>query len=289
MKTAKLFAILVTAALVLSLVGVVSAAPPADNPGKGPPELDKIVFIHYGKDCALGKPVDTPGKGPGGGEEDEEVCPYSYSRIHWPIGPGEFVTYLINPDKDGNKAIDEAELSFRDGMVAAFQTWTSVNGSYMVFVDGGDTELSPDVINPAAPDYKNVVGWEYLTGEYGEGVIGVTVVWYIVGRRHIVDADIALNTDSIFAWTQANIDTADPNENWLDNTTYYDVDVQNIMTHEAGHWLMLEDLYDKVAIEQTMYYMADDCELKKRSLESGDIAGIQKIYPVEKTHPGKGG
>ena len=44
-----LLAAIVIAALLLSLAGTVAAAPPADNPGKGPPELDKIVFVHYPK------------------------------------------------------------------------------------------------------------------------------------------------------------------------------------------------------------------------------------------------
>ncbi|MFC1909987.1 hypothetical protein ACFLXC_01680 [Chloroflexota bacterium] len=66
----------------------------------------------------------------------------------------------------------------------------------------------------------------------------------------------------------------------MDITGGFDVDIQNIMTHEAGHWLMLEDLDNSGAAEQTMYYQAADGELKKRSLEEGDIAGIQMIYPL---------
>ncbi|MFC1873432.1 matrixin family metalloprotease, partial [Chloroflexota bacterium] len=63
------------------------------------------------------------------------------------------------------------------------------------------------------------------------------------------------------------------------DTILYDVDVQNIMTHEAGHWLMLLDMYDYYASEQTMYGYASQLELKKISLEEGDISGIQVIYP----------
>jgi len=62
-------------------------------------------------------------------------------------------------------------------------------------------------------------------------------------------------------------------------TAVFDVDVQNIMAHEAGHWLMLNDLYDDVADAQTMYCYANDEELKARSLENGDEAGVNKIYP----------
>jgi len=275
MRTAKLFAILVTAALLLSLLGSVAAAPPTDNPGKGSPELDKIVFVHYGKDFAPAKPAGTPGKGPGG---EKEL--YSYSRIHWahddiPVG------YSIN--LTGSCVAGDNATA---GIEAAFQTWENVTGSYMSFNCSGTTASSPG-INADKPDYENVVGWANITAEY-PSAIAVTVVWYLRGKKLIVDCDTALNTDSVFAWTQASIAT-DSNETLLTDTADYDVDVQNIMTHEAGHWLMLDDLYADVASQQTMYYMANDCELKKRSLESGDIAGIQKIYPVEKTHLGKKG
>ena len=78
--------------------------------------------------------------------------------------------------------------------------------------------------------------------------------------------------------------------NWHDNTTgedwtarntaACDVDVQNIATHEAGHWLMLGDMYNKPAGEQTMFGISAEFDLQKRSLESGDKAGIEEIYPA---------
>ncbi len=46
MKRAKLLVVLVITALVLSLAGPVAAAP-GENQGKGPPEINKIVFVHY--------------------------------------------------------------------------------------------------------------------------------------------------------------------------------------------------------------------------------------------------
>jgi len=41
----------------------------------------------------------------------------------------------------------------------------------------------------------------------------------------------------------------------------------------------LGDLYNKPASTQTMYGISPEFELQKRSLESGDEAGIQAIYP----------
>ena len=110
----------------------------------------------------------------------------------------------------------------------------------------------------------------------------MTIVWsyrYMRGERIIVDSDTILNTDDQFAWDWSG--TAVPDANTAppaDNSDAYDCDVQNIMTHEAGHWLMLLDLYDTGASEQTMYGYASDGELKAISLESGDIAGISAVY-----------
>ncbi|WP_048138926.1 matrixin family metalloprotease [Methanosarcina horonobensis] len=53
-------------------------------------------------------------------------------------------------------------------------------------------------------------------------------------------------------------------------------DVQNIDTHEFGHWLSLGDTSNT---EATMYKYANLGETKKRSLTSDDIAGIRSIYP----------
>jgi hypothetical protein len=55
-------------------------------------------------------------------------------------------------------------------------------------------------------------------------------------------------------------------------------DVQNIATHEFGHWLDLNDISCGYDSEKTMYYVASTGETKKRTLESDDIDGIKYIY-----------
>ncbi|MFC1993031.1 hypothetical protein ACFLV3_04405 [Chloroflexota bacterium] len=270
MKKIKWFACLVIPVLLLSLVAPVAAAPPADNPGKGPPELEKVVFIHYGKNFAPGKPSGTPGKGPDSKEKTDEL--YSYSRVHWTDADIP-VYYWINP---ANSPVANADAI--TGITAAFQTWENDPLSYLDFEYSGTTTTIAPGVYSNSPDYQNVVGWAYLSADYPDA-IGITIAWYLRGKKLIVDCDTALNTDSFFAWTQTDIGTADPDSQILYDTPAYDVDLQNIMTHEAGHWLQLDDLYYDAAAEQTMYGLADEGELKKRSLESGDIDGVQKIYP----------
>lgn len=56
-------------------------------------------------------------------------------------------------------------------------------------------------------------------------------------------------------------------------------DVRNAITHEFGHWLMLNDLYSWFKDRnKTMYGYTVPGETKKRSLEPDDINGIKKIY-----------
>jgi hypothetical protein len=263
-KLVSLVAILVLLATIAPYAG---ATPPADSPGKGPPDLEKIVFIHYGRNAAPAKPGGLPGG---------STKLYSYSNTRW-ANSDIPVPYYYNP------AGEPGTGRYLDAIKSSFDAWKSDDGSnidftYTEFLAG--ITLAPG-INVSSPDGNNVVGWAYLSDLYRDA-IGITIVWYIPGRvKQIIDVDTALNTDSFYVWKQANIGTLDPNTATYPNpiTPGFDVDVQNIMTHEAGHWLMLNDLYNDAAAAQTMYGYADDAELKARSLETGDQAGVKKIYP----------
>ncbi len=55
------------------------------------------------------------------------------------------------------------------------------------------------------------------------------------------------------------------------------MDFENIATHEIGHAMGLSHPSD-TCLEETMYAFASEGETKKRTLEAGDIAGINKLY-----------
>jgi hypothetical protein len=55
------------------------------------------------------------------------------------------------------------------------------------------------------------------------------------------------------------------------------MDLQNIATHELGH-NGLGDLRSPKDAELTMYAFSSLGETKKRTLGTGDIWGIQKLY-----------
>jgi hypothetical protein len=56
-------------------------------------------------------------------------------------------------------------------------------------------------------------------------------------------------------------------------------DIQNIATHELGHWLSLGDLSGAGDTLKTMYHQSNLGETLKRTLETDDINGINYIYP----------
>jgi hypothetical protein len=56
------------------------------------------------------------------------------------------------------------------------------------------------------------------------------------------------------------------------------MDIRNIATHEVGHTLVLEDPYQNQFAQTTMYGYSTEVEVKKISLEAGDIAGVKALY-----------
>lgn len=134
-----------------------------------------------------------------------------------------------------------------------------------------------DILGPGSPGivYPDEVGAlnnrnEVMFGEIAEsGVIAVTYVWGVwsgpPAGRQLVEWDMVFGTG--WAWGD---EVTNPG-----NTL---TDFLNIATHELGHAVGLDHPSD-ACTEETMYAYADYNETKKRDLNAGDIAGIQKLYP----------
>ena len=268
MTKGRIIALFITIALVLGLAMPALAAGPPDNPGKGPSGLTKIVFVHYRKGVEAkggipGSPVDGNSKA-----DDKEW--YRYGGVHW-ADPSN-IPLKVKAYDAGNPGG-----TFDAAIIAAFETW-EIQGVTINFNCEEVTELDypvPSSFYNNSTNLTNEVGWmSFEDYNLPSRAIAVTAVWVYEGTTIIAEADMAMNTD--LPWAQDNTVT-DPDNETADIATAYDV--QNIATHEAGHFLMLEDLYSRPADDQTMYGRGSLGELKKRSLESGDIAGILEIYP----------
>jgi hypothetical protein len=137
----------------------------------------------------------------------------------------------------------------------ACQEWTNVSLSYIAF--GSSQQASETVGN----DGKSVISWDDLPTDVGGWIDN----WYLDGNGYTIECDIVLNTD--YKWnTDYNYPT--PCDEINDPK-----DLQDVITHELGHLLGLNDLRPDDSSEQTMYYRSSRCETKRRTLEAGDKEG----------------
>jgi len=178
---------------------------------------------------------------------------YDYSGVHWKAG--RVVSYSVNSYK--------APAGSVNAIKAGFETWDAQIGNKL-FSDKVGTA------NRAASgskfDRKNVISWGLLDSN----IIAVTHVWYYVSTNEIVEFGMVFN--SAFKWgIDADGDAGVPMADAFD--------VQNIATHEAGHTLMLLDLYEPEMSALTMFGYGGFGEIFARSLGAGDISGVKSIYP----------
>ena len=144
----------------------------------------------------------------------------------------------------------------------SFNAWRATDVSSKVnLVRGADTSTSR-----SSYDGHNVVTWGRTSGT----ALATTYTWYYT------DTGVAAETDTVFnnkfAWEWANQAT-NPGCAYQN---YYDA--QNILTHELGHWLGIDDNYDASFTNNTMYGYGSPTEVKKNSLSGGDVNAVNGIY-----------
>ncbi|MFA5392201.1 MAG: matrixin family metalloprotease [Candidatus Paceibacterota bacterium] len=243
MKKAFIIPILLIAVF-FSGIALVQAKPDQLNPAS---DIERGVFVHYPHAKGQAKGVAT----------GDQINDFKYSGIHW-LGIIPIVNYKINPIN--NKGLlNEQVVSAMD---LAFQEWINHNlndGKYIRFSDDGITNLETST-NPSR-DYTNTVSFEPLNTAY-PNAIAVTFYWYNRSTKGLLETDTVFNSDLSWAINE-------------DSNSY---DLQNIATHEFGHWLLLGDLYSLRDSALTMYGYGGLGETIKSTLGRGDISGINKIY-----------
>jgi len=165
--------------------------------------------------------------------------------------------YLVNSANTRNLS----EVFIIGNLAANINKWEIASGFDILgdeisgIVDGADLN---------SPDNKNEV---YFADIGQSGAIGVTIVWGVFsGPPH---------TRKLVEWDQVYDDT---DFDWSISGEAGKMDFENIATHELGHSVGLNDLYEGACSEETMYGYASYGEIKKRSLEAGDIIGVKKLY-----------
>jgi hypothetical protein len=159
-----------------------------------------------------------------------------------------------------------------EGEFDAFQrgqeSWNSVPRQWFENRRGDDTDVLDyglDGVNVVVwfePSYPGQPAWP---SEFGENTIAVNVFWmeYAGAFYKVIENDLCLNGYN-FAWSDAGEAGR--------------MDVQNIVTHELGHNLVLNDLYDPAKADYTMYGYSTPGETRKRTLHPDDMNGMRFLY-----------
>ena len=221
--------------------------------------VEGFMFVHPKNEPAKPDKPDKPDKpGKGGGGKKGGGGPSCFAFISkgakWEITE----PYVLDPRND-----DFSETLVANRISASLATWNTGAEFFTIFGAGAlSTGLTVDT---SSPDGLN----EVLFGDIDEpNVIASTIVWRTAGPpqvREFVEWDMIFD-DPGFMWGDA------PNVN--SNI----MDLQNIATHEAGHAAGMAHP-DNSCTEETMYAFATEGEIIKQTLNSGDITGINQLYP----------
>lgn len=240
--------------LLLSLVVLVFAFYSGlSNLGVAIAQKDDVVlktFVHDPK--APGKPLPSSNCAVTTNDQVND-----YSLAGWQM-PSSGMNYQIN---FGTKPKNLNESQVLTAMKNSFGAWTTADSDQIFNYTGTTT------VKTAKLDGTNAVLWKGIS----RGALAITYVWYYTATGELVEADTVFNRN--YKWNLTALSAGDC------GGTDGAYDVQNIGTHEFGHWVGLDDLYSLADKDLTMYGYGETKELKKDSLGLGDISGVNAIAP----------
>jgi len=113
-------------------------------------------------------------------------------------------------------------------------------------------------------DGRSVVSWGTLPSSY----LAYTCVYYKVSTGVVLSADVLIDNKAHQWFTTKQASCAGA------------YDLGSVMTHERGHTAGLEHVAQSGHAAQTMSPTTMPCDISKRFLAAGDLAGLRKIYHV---------
>lgn len=168
---------------------------------------------------------------------------------------------------------------YLEAVQKSFETWNEVSGSYFqTFYAGSSDQFGAAYDCKGGDENQNVVSYleDWPSSVAGQDVVALTSVVYTTDKGEILDADIRMNGEH-FIWKEITSVSHDSRI----------VDVQNILTHEVGHFLGLEHASAENHVghdlpeDATMWSHTNMNEIKRRVLTEDDKAGVRAIYPAE--------
>ena len=178
----------------------------------------------------------------------------------WKLPNGTW-NYNLNPGSAPSSILASNLPTIAANGFAQYTSALSSSVAKPVFSLGPNTSTSR-----TAYDGQNIIAWNRLSA----GTLGITYIRYSTTTKVAVDVDTILNRRYAWNWNGGS-SLLCPNPD--------SYDTQNILTHEQGHWLGLDDEYAASFTNNTMFGYGAKGEVKKDTLTLGDIAGIKAIYP----------
>lgn len=224
----------------------------------GHPKLKLKVFVYRpGKPNSVRKPNPTPT--PPAGPACYLPDPGSSSLdglAGWHLPSGTH-TYNLNISSVPSSIGSE---NFTAIASKSFSAWHNTNlGTKIDFVEGPAT-----IARRASYDGQNIITWGRTSGS----ALAINYTWYNPTTKEAVENDTIFNSSYPWAWSQS-ADCAYPG--------FYDA--QNILTHELGHRMGLNDAYEASFADNTMFGYGAMQEVKKNTLTNGDTNAVNLIYP----------
>ena len=202
-------------------------------------------------------------------------------------------SFVMN-EKGSKNAGAEASLA---AVRRSFEAWTTPDCTDLTFADDGTTSRTDVGFDSGASDNINLVVWrevdceqvvphtdtcllsgscgnKYGCWDHASNIIAVTTTSFDNTTGEILDADIELNgARFVFTTVDSPPCASPPPPGTVDCVA---TDIENTVTHEAGHFIGLAHSPDPSA---TMFASEALGETTKRVLSSDDVAGVCAIYP----------
>jgi len=174
----------------------------------------------------------------------------SYSGGKW--GPGNQGWSINNNNKDG---MTDSQVS--TALRGATAAWDGAGACWAFGTNAGS--VTHDNITGPVQNYVNLCTF----GSTG-GSVATTYTWYQRKGKGTVETDLVFDDSWLWQYEACNSSNA--------------FDLQNVATHEFGHWFCLGDLYGASDVDKTMYGYVDYGWCQQRTLHQCDIDGAIAIY-----------
>ncbi len=200
-------------------------------------------------------------------ESEEGRCEVEGELMAW---PSYCLSYSLNDADSESMTLDE----IRPIVARSFDNWRGISCGDDDFPlsirEDAPRMCAMESHDTSGPNVHTIAFTSEWPENYDQNAYAITVVWFNPRSGAILDADMLIN-ERRGPYGVCPLRGCQPDANGV--TT---VDLENVITHEIGHFFGLAHSQFNFA---TMHAFSPAGETDKRSVSSDDVEGICTIYP----------